>query len=137
MFITLLIVTFIIAVVVTHVVAIAFRKSIARILERIFSDPIASAWQRYVTFGLYVVGIPGGVRIWELEKYISPRGKDEPVLLLNLERWVLEVYRTVIETLQSTAWMLLLFFGFALIAYVIVRLAERKPAAVAATAVTS
>jgi hypothetical protein len=33
----------------------------------------------------------------------------------------LEVYRTVIETLQSTAWMLLVAFVFLLIAYVIAR----------------
>lgn len=39
-------------------------------------------------------------------------GKDEAGL---------EVYRTVIGTLQSLAWMLLVFFGFALIAYVVVR----------------
>lgn len=125
MFITLLVVTFAIALIVTHIVAITFSKSIVKILERIFSDPIAAAWQRYVTFAIYVVGIPGGVRIWELEKYISPRGKDEPALALNMERWVLEVYRTVIETLQSTAWLLLIFFGIALFAYIIVRVSER------------
>jgi hypothetical protein len=125
MFITLLVVTFAIALLVTHVVAIAFNKSIARILERIFGEPIAAAWQRYVTFGIYVVGAPGGVRIWELEKYISPHGKDEPALTLNMDRWVLEVYRTIIETLQSTAWLLLVFFGVALFAYIIVRVSER------------
>lgn len=36
---------------------------------------------------------------------------------------MLEIYRTVIEALQSIAWMLLVFFVFALIAYVIVRIA--------------
>ena len=39
---------------------------------------------------------------------------------------MLELYRTVIDTLQGIAWMLLVFFVFALIAYVIVRLAEIK-----------
>jgi hypothetical protein len=42
-------------------------------------------------------------------------------LTLNASRWTLEVYRTVIETMQSTAWMLLVFFVCALIAYVVVR----------------
>jgi len=41
--------------------------------------------------------------------------------VLTPERWTLEVYRTVIETLQSTAWMLLVAFVFLLIAYVIAR----------------
>ncbi|MED5415647.1 MAG: hypothetical protein VYC64_11885 [Candidatus Latescibacterota bacterium] len=41
---------------------------------------------------------------------------------------MLEVYRTLIGTLQSVAWMLLVFFVFALIAYVIVRVSERRSA---------
>ena len=45
---------------------------------------------------------------------------------LTFERWVLEIYRTVIETLQGIAWMLLVFFVFALVAYVVVRVAELK-----------
>jgi len=39
---------------------------------------------------------------------------------------VLELYQTAIETLQGIAWMLLVFFMFALVAYVIVRIAETK-----------
>lgn len=39
---------------------------------------------------------------------------------------MLEVYRTIIETLQGIAWMLLVFFVVALVAYVIVRLSELK-----------
>jgi hypothetical protein len=38
----------------------------------------------------------------------------------------LEVYRTIIETLKGIALMLLLFFIFALIAFVIVRIAESR-----------
>jgi hypothetical protein len=116
MFITLLAVTFALALVVTTIVARVFRRSIAGILERIFVAEIAAAWQRYMTFAIYVVGISGGVRIWELEKYITAR-KEEPPLVLNMDRWVLELYRTIIETLQSTAWLLLAFFVVAIIAY--------------------
>jgi hypothetical protein len=129
MFITLLAVTFFIAVMVTFIVARVFQRSIASILERIFGDQISAAWQRYIMFAIYVVGISGGVRIWDLEKYINPRGMNEPQLVLNRDRWVLEVYRTIIETLQSTAWLLLVFFVVALIAYGIVRLVSTKGAA--------
>ena len=90
-------------------------------LEVSRSSTFSSAWQRYIKFAIYVVGISGGVRIWELEKYITPRGKDAEPVVLNMDRWTLEVYRTVIETLQSIAWMLLVFFVFALIAYVVMR----------------
>ena len=61
------------------------------------------------------------MRIHQLERYISVPHEDAEVLVLNAERWTLELYRTVIETLQSIAWMYLIFFVFALIAYVIVR----------------
>jgi len=35
-------------------------------LQRIFVADIAAAWNRYMSFAIYVVGISGGVRIWEL-----------------------------------------------------------------------
>jgi hypothetical protein len=43
-----------------------------------------------------------------------------------MDRWVLELYRTVIEAMQAMAWMLLVFFVCALIAYVIVRVFEMR-----------
>ena len=67
------------------------------------------------------MGVSGGVRIYNLERYISARHKDQEILVLNADRWTLEVYRTVIETLKAIAWMYLIVFIFALIAYVIVR----------------
>ena len=121
MFLTLLAVTFSIAVLCSFAVARLFDKPIAAILARIVAEELSSAWHRYIRFAIYVVGVSGGVRIWELEKYITPRSKDAEVPVLNADRWVLEVYRTVIETLQSVAWMLLVVFVFALVAYVVVR----------------
>ncbi|MDY6901026.1 MAG: hypothetical protein SWZ49_23535, partial [Cyanobacteriota bacterium] len=50
------------------------------------------------------------------------------IIQLTTERWVLEVYRTIIGSLQGIAWLLLIFFIFALIAFVIVRIFElRRP----------
>jgi hypothetical protein len=131
-FVTLLAVTFLIAAVVTTIVGRVFQQSIVAILQRIFVAEIAAAWHRYMSFAIYVVGISGGVRIWELEKYITPHGKDLPELVLNRDRWVLEVYRAVIQTLQSTAWLLLVFFLVAIVAYGIVRLAANRETAAAA-----
>ncbi len=125
MFLTLLVVTLAVAVAVATAVAWMFDRPIDSILRRIVSDDLGAAWHRYVKFAILVVGVSGGVRIWDLEKYITPRG-DEPPVALNADRWILEVYRTIIGTLQSTAWMLLVFFGFALIAYVIVRGVELR-----------
>ena len=122
MFLTLLLITFLISLLVCYIVARLFNQSIDSILGRIISEDLSRAWHRYMMFAIYVVGISGGVRIWELEKYINPQtGPNGELVVLNANRWTLEVYRTVIETLQSIAWMLLVFFLATLIAFVIVK----------------
>ena len=138
MFLALLIVTFAISLVTCYVVARFFRTPVDGILSRIIADDISSAWRKYITFAIYVTGVSGGVRIWDLERYITPRLTPRPlegrlpeaadILVLTTERWVLEIYRSLIQTLQSIAWMLLVFFVFALIAYVIVRISESRRA---------
>ncbi len=128
MFLTLLLVTFVISVLVALVVARMFAKPIDSILKRIIADEISAAWLRYMKFAILVVGVSAGVRINELEKYISPARFDKEARILELtqDRWILEIYRTIIEALQGIAWLLLVFFVFALVAYVIVRIAEMK-----------
>lgn len=131
MFFSLLIATFLIAAITASLVVRIFNQPVKAILERIINDSISKAWHRYITFAAFVVGISGGVRIYALERYILPPnvpGSDvAPVVPeLNAERWTLEIYRTIIDCLQSMAWMYLVVFLFALVAYVIVRIAERK-----------
>lgn len=89
---------------------------------------LAGAWHRYLVFALYVVGVSGGVRVGSLEQYVNPRDPKPAPLALTPDRWTLEVYRTVIETLQSTAWMLLVAFVFLLLAYVVGRGVEHRAA---------
>jgi phage shock protein PspC (stress-responsive transcriptional regulator) len=45
---------------------------------------------------------------------------------LTTERWTLEIYRTLIGSLQSIATVLLIFFVFTLIAYVVLRIFSSK-----------
>ena len=126
MFWSLLLVNLVEAFIICAIVALIFKKPVSRIMQRLVTDDIYMAWTKYITFAIYVVGISGGVRVWDLEKYINPSGKDNIVLELTQDRWMLECYHTVIATLQSIAWMMLVFFLFALIAYVIVRGFEMK-----------
>jgi lysylphosphatidylglycerol synthetase-like protein (DUF2156 family) len=121
MFIGLLFGTLFISIAVCFVVSIVFDKPVKSILVRLVTEELSSAWHRYITFAIYVVGISGGVRVYSLEQYVNPRSKDQVVPELTASRWALEAYRTVIETLQGIAWMLLVVFIFALIAYVILR----------------
>ena|SRR3989338_3477053 len=105
MFFALLIVTFALALAVSAGLVRLFSNPLERNLKRIIADPIH-----------------------DLERYISPSqyAKDAKILELNAERWVLEIYRTAIETLQGVAWLLLVFFVFALMAYVVVRVFEMR-----------
>lgn len=128
MFLQLLIITFVVAAGTCTVAALLFAKPVNKILARLVSAELAPTWQRYILFAIYVVGISGGTRVWELERYINP-DKDGKILALTSDRWVIEIYKTVLGTLQSVAWMLLIFFLFALLAYVVVRGFEmRRPA---------
>jgi hypothetical protein len=129
MFLTLLLVTFLISVFVSFLVVLLFKRPIDSILKRIIADEISGAWVTYITFGLYVVGISSGVRINELERYITkPPIQGGEIVSLTPERWVLEVYGTIISSLQGLAGVLLLFFVVALIAFVIVRIFELRKA---------
>jgi high-affinity nickel permease len=125
MFLTLLLVTLVIAGLTAIAVAWTFGRPIRKILDRLVSEELGSAWASYVRFAIVVVGISGGVRIHALERYLVPRGDAAP-LVLNQDRWILEVYGALIGALQSMAWFLLIFFLFALIAYVLVRGFEHR-----------
>ena len=133
MFILLLAANLAIALLVCFIVARIFRAPVAKILERLVGEEIYHAWSNYIIFAVYVVGTSGGVRVWDLEKYISPTTATGVPIVLNADRWVLEIYRTAIGALQADAWMLLLFFIFALIAFVIVKGLElrKQPPSVA------
>lgn len=128
MFLGLLFVTVVIAFAVSAVTAWVFSKPLDSILKRIIADEISSAWLKYLKFAMIVVGVSFGVRVHDLERYLGPSlaGKDAQMTGLSTERWVLEIYRTAIESLQGIAWMLLVFFVFAMLAYVIVRIGELR-----------
>ena len=125
MFVLLLVVTFTLAVAASFIVARMFNQPLAGIIARLIPDELSLAWHRYILFGLYLIGVNGGVRIWEFEKYVLPIGATHDTLVLTPDRWALEVYRTLMGTLQSDAGVLLLLFILALFAYLIVRAKER------------
>lgn len=122
MFCLLLIVTFLVALLVCFVVSRLFNDSIYKILNLIVPEAINEAWLKYIKFAIYVVGISGGVRVWDLEKYITSRYDNREIVQLTTERWTLEIYRTLIGSLQSIATVLLIFFVFTLVAYVVIRI---------------
>lgn len=93
MFFTLLVITFVLALQVSVILVRAFSNPIELILKRIIADAIHEAWLKYLKFAICVVGVSSGVRIHELERYITPAryDKDARIVELTTERWVLEV----------------------------------------------
>ena len=128
MIIALFITTFIIAFTVASIVVFIFNQPIDGILKRVVPVDISYAWAQYLRFAIYVVGIGGGVRVWDLEKYLTVQEPYREIVQLTPARWLLEIYETIIGTLQSVAIILLVFFVFALIAVVIVRIFETRTA---------
>jgi len=126
MFLGLLFVTVVVAFAVSALTAWIFTKPLDSILKRIIADAISSAWLRYLQFAILVVGISSGVRVHDLERYLGPSAGSAQTSGLSLDRWVWELYQTTIEALLGIAWVLLVFFVFALIAYVIVRIGEMR-----------
>lgn len=126
MVITLLLTTFLVAFAVASLVVFLFNKPIESILRQVLPAELSPAWAKYLRFAIYVVGIGGGVRVWDLEKYMIAQDPYKVIVALTSERWLLELYQTIIGTLQSTTILLLVFFVFALIAVVIVRLFEPR-----------
>ena len=128
MFGTLLMVTFLVALTISAITAGVFSAPVKKIMAKLVSDELAPIWRRYILFAILVVGVAGGVRVWDLERYITP-DKEGKLIALTSERWGLEIYKTVIGSLQSVTWMLLIFFLFTLLAYVVVRGFELRKAA--------
>lgn len=129
MFLLLLFATFAVALGVSFTVMWLFTKPIDSVLRRIIADEISAAWSKYMKFAILVVGVSSGVQLHELERYFSATlgGREvQSAASLGFDRWIFELYRAGIETLQGIAWMLLVFFVFALIAYVIVRIGEMR-----------
>jgi hypothetical protein len=128
MFLVLLLVTLVVALATAGIVVALFRRPIRQILDRIIGAELAPAWQRFLLFAIYVVGVSSGVQIWKLEQYIraegGPAGAGRPPFLLNAESMGLEIYRTILQVLQGVAWALLVFFVVALAAFVFLRRGE-------------
>jgi preprotein translocase subunit SecG len=126
MFLILLLVTLVVSVLTAVLTARFFDQAVGRILARIVGAELADAWHKYILFTIVVVGVSGGVQLWELQKYIANKGDSSTPPSMTFMSWVLEIYRTIIETLQSIAWMLLLFFLCGMIAMVVMRCMEYK-----------
>ena len=127
MFYFLILGNFVLVMCVSLLVMKVFSKSVDRILQRIIKDDISLEWSKYIKFSALVVGISSGMPTYSLSQYLPNENVEKfKPLVLTSERMVLEIYQTVIETLQGMAYAYCLFFVIALLAYVVIKRGEHK-----------
>ncbi|MBN1622697.1 MAG: hypothetical protein JW871_08920 [Endomicrobiales bacterium] len=119
MFAGLLLTLLLISIIIAYIVTKIFYKPVSSILKKIIDEDIYTAWVKYIIFAIYVVGIAGGVRVWNLEKYIMKTQKYTEIVELSTDKWMLELYGGITGALGSITWMLLVFFLCALVVYVV------------------
>jgi hypothetical protein len=129
MFVVLFAVSFVLALALSVTVAWISREAIDAILGRFVRDPVVRAgFEKYIRFAI-VVGISGGTRVGVLQEYIAAPDWNKAALAAQLtqEFWVMQIYRTIVGTLEGMAGLLLLCIFLALIAPVVVRMLKMEP----------
>ncbi len=131
MFIALFGASFVLALALSATIAWISREAIDTILRRFVVDPVVrSGFEKYIRFAIVVVGISSGTRVKALQEYISAADWNKPTMqaALTQEFWTLELYRTVMGTLEGVAGLLLLCIFLALIAPAVLRMLKIEPA---------
>ena len=130
MFIALFGASFLLALALSATIAWLSREVMDTVLRRFVVDPVVrSGFEKYIRFAIAVVGISTGTRAKALQEYISAAEWNKPALqaALTQEFWTLELYRTVMGTLEGVAGLLLLCIFLALIAPAVLRLLNVQP----------
>ncbi|PYT68945.1 MAG: hypothetical protein DMG39_19710 [Acidobacteria bacterium] len=130
MFVALFGASFALALALSVTIAWISREAIETILRRFLADSVLRrGFEKYIRFAIVVVGISGGTRVKALQEYISAADYNKAALqaALTQEFWTLELYRTVMGTLEAVAGLLLLCIFLALIAPAVLRLLKVEP----------
>ena len=131
MFVALFVASFVLALALSATIAWISREAIDSILRRFVVDHVVrSGFEKYIRFAIVVAGISGGTRVKALQEYISASEYNKAAMqtALTQEFWTLELYRTVMGTLEGVAGLLLICVFLALIAPVVVRMLKVEPA---------
>jgi hypothetical protein len=112
---SLLLVKSVVSLLVCFLTVTAFNGPIENLAVKALTQEFWSAWKTLIYLSVYVVGLSRGVLVAELERYTRPahpskrsRDRDEE---MTQEKWILEVVKTVLESLKAVALMLLAFLA--------------------------
>lgn len=102
--------SFALAAGISCLIAWLFRIPVESLLKYLVERDVAEAWTKYIFFLLLVVGVASGTRIRLLEEYLAAASWNQTAIQSQMtqEFWVLEMYRTLIGSVEGIAWMLVL-----------------------------
>jgi hypothetical protein len=128
MFVLLFTISFLLAGGVAAGVARLSQDPIEVILHRFLAAHISVGLSKYLRFAIIVVGVASGTRVGALEEYIGATSYNKAALsaALTQEVWVLELYRTVLATVEGIVWLLLVVAFFVILAVLIIRKGNMK-----------
>jgi hypothetical protein len=124
MFITLLVVTLILAAGIAFLGLRFFRPPLRGILHRIVGADAAEHWYRFAVFALYITSVGHGVQVYRLDRYIQQVHRDAIIPPLSVDAWVYEIYQVIERTLEGLAWGAMTIFIIGLLAIVVLRAFE-------------
>jgi hypothetical protein len=133
MFVVLFLSTFLLALAIAVTVAWATKEPIEAILRHFFAVHLSAAFAKYFQLAIVLVGVTAGTRVRALQDYISAPEYNKQALLAQLtqEFWVMELYRTVVGTIEGILWLVFLFALLVFLVVVIIRrskLTQLQPA---------
>jgi len=129
MFITLLLISLVLAASLAFVGLRLLRPSLRGILNHVVGVEAADHWFRFAVFSLYITSVGNGVYGSRLERYIQQLHKDAIIAPLTVDSWVFEIYQVIERTLSGLACGAITFFIISLICLVVLRVFQMRSSA--------
>jgi hypothetical protein len=128
MFIGLFSASFVLALIISALIAGISKPVVESILHRFLAERIAIAVSNYFRYAVLVVGIADGTRSRLLFDYVSVSPWERAKLAAELtpEFWALEMYRTTVQTLEGILGLVFVFSFVTFVAIVLIRKANLK-----------
>jgi hypothetical protein len=115
MFQSLLLVKIVVSLLVCFITVTALNGPIEDLAIRALTQEFWNAWKTLIYLSVYVVGLSRGVLVSELSHYARPAAKSKKGHSeeMTTDEWILEVTKTVLESLKAVALILLVFLAVA------------------------